>query len=162
MVLAQSLQSTPEEEEAEEAAEVVERWYFRTAAPALPLTSYGSGLGLEANALECWEIQRSCGTGGGSGGGANTAADNNLNDDSTITRAVVNIENETGRLLLVFRETIVMEQTPDGTGTEVTKTLNLDGVPSVACGAFVRRWKMESEVIFHALLGTCDRKKMKG
>ena len=120
-----------------------ERWHFRTAAPALPMNSYGSSLGFEANALECWEVERS--------------ADN----PDSIIRTVVNIENETGRLLLVFRETIVMEQTEDGTGTKVTKTLNLDGVPSVAAGAFLRRWRNESEIIFHALLGTCDRKKKK-
>ena len=125
-----------------------ERWLFRTAAPALPVNSWGGSLGFEAGAVECWEIERD-------------GNDNSNTGPESISRAVVNIENETGRLILVFRETIVMERSANGSGgCEVTKTLNLDGVPSMAHGPFVRRWKRESEAIFHALLGTCDRKKM--
>ena len=128
-----------------------ERWLFRTAAPALPVNSWGGSLGFEAGAIECWEIERDNDENGTAGSGPDG-----------ISRAVVNIENETGRLILVFRETIVMERSANGRGggCEVTKTLNLDGVPTMAHGPFVRRWKRESEAIFHALLGTCDRKKM--
>ena len=129
-----------------------ERWLFRTAAPALPVNSWGGSLGFEAGAVECWEIERD--------GDDNTIAAANAGTES-ISRATVNIENETGRLILVFRETIIMERsTKEGGGCDVTKTLNLDGVPSMAQGAFVRRWRRESEAIFHALLGTCDRKMM--
>ena len=125
-----------------------ERWVFRTAAPALPVNSWGGSLGFEAGAVECWEIERDNDTDGSAG-------------PDGISRAVVNIENETGRLILVFRETIVMERSANGGGgCEVTKTLNLDGVPTMAHGPFRRRWKRESEAIFHALLGTCDRKKV--
>lgn len=146
-----------------------ETWAFRTAAPALPLDGWGGTLGgsfgLEAGAIECWQIERD---------GSNDDDGGSDDDDNSISRAVVTIENETGRYLLVFRETIVMERTSsassdssadDGTATGgclVTKTLNLDGVPAVARGAFERRWRRESEAIFHALLGTCDRRKMMG
>ena len=141
-----------------------EMWAFRTAAPALPLDGWGGSLGLEAGAIECWEIERD--------GGDDKDDDNcsiGKDDDNNISRAVVTIENETGRYLLIFRETIVMERPSNSssngttaTGCEVTKTLNLDGVPAVARGAFARRWRRESEAIFHALLGTCDRRKMMG
>ena len=139
-------------------------WAFRTAAPALPLGGWGGTLGgsfgLEAGAIECWEIGRD----------GNVGSNGDDDDENSISRAVVTIENETGRYLLVFRETIVMERpssnssSGDATtgGCEVTKTLNLDGVPAVARGAFARRWRRESEAIFHALLGTCDRRKMVG
>jgi len=128
-----------------------ERWVFRTAAPALPVDGWGGSFGLEAVAVECWEIERD---------NDNNNGGDDDDEDDTISRAVVTIENETGRYLLVFRETIVMERSPNGSGCEVTKTLNLDGVPGVAHAAFARRWRRESEAIFHALLGTCDRKKM--
>jgi thiol-disulfide isomerase/thioredoxin len=124
-----------------------ERWMFRTAAPALPTNWYGStlmSLLVEATAVECWQIERSS---------------DDEEDYKSITKAVCTIENETARLALVFRETIKMEITEDGLATNVTKTLNLDSVPSVAHSAFQRRWKTESELIFHALLGTCDRRK---
>ena len=81
-----------------------ERWLFRTAAPALPVNSWGGSLGFEAGAVECWEIERD--GNGGKGDGNDSAADG----PDSISRAVVNIENETGRLILVFRETIVMER----------------------------------------------------
>jgi thiol-disulfide isomerase/thioredoxin len=125
-----------------------ERWLFRTAAPALPMNWYGSSVlgNIEANAIECWTVERN-----------DDAADNNNNNN--IRKATCIIENETGRMILVFRETIVMEATKDGHGTNVTKTLNLNGVPSMGHGPFQRRWKAESELIFHALLGSCDRKK---
>jgi thiol-disulfide isomerase/thioredoxin len=125
-----------------------ERWLFRTAAPALPMNWYGSSVlgNIEANAIECWSVERD-----------DDAADHNNN----IRKATCIIENETGRMILVFRETIVMEATEDGHGTNVTKTLNLNGVPSMGHGPFQRRWKAESELIFHALLGSCDRKKSK-
>ena len=141
-----------------------EMWAFRTAAPALPLGGWGGTLGgsfgLEAGAIACWEIGRD----------GNVGSNGDDDDENSISRAVVTIENETGRYLLVFRETIVMERpssnssSGDATtgGCEVTKTLNLDGVPSVARAAFARRWRKESEAIFHALLGTCDRRKMVG
>ncbi|KAL7539247.1 hypothetical protein ACHAWF_006350 [Thalassiosira exigua] len=120
-----------------------ERWIFRTSAPALPGTSYGSSLGIEARAVERWDVVRDAA-------------------DGTASRAVCTIENETGRTFVLVRERIVMEPSPSGSGnggTDVRKTLDLDGVPRVARGAFRRRWKRESELIFHALLGTCDRKK---
>ncbi|KAG7337944.1 thioredoxin-like protein [Nitzschia inconspicua] len=131
-----------------------ERWLFRTAAPPLPMSWYGSsilGSLVEASALECWTIERTTDD--------DDDNNNNRNNNSSIRKATCTIENESGRLLLVFRETIVMEVTEDGLGTNVTKTLNLDGVPSMGHGPFRRRWKTESELIFHALLGSCDRKK---
>ena len=148
-----------------------ERWLFRTAAPALPVNSWGGSLGFEAGAVECWEVERDAAatttTTNGKDAGTSTGTSGGGPEDADgISRAVVTIENETGRLLLVFRETIVMERSAQdhgnggGGGCEVTKTLNLDGVPSMAHGPFLRRWKRESEAIFHALLGTCDRKKM--
>lgn len=71
-----------------------DRWLFRTAAPALPMSWYGSsvlGLMVDASALECWTLDR----------GDNADNDNN----GEITKATCVIENETGRSLLVFRET---------------------------------------------------------
>jgi thiol-disulfide isomerase/thioredoxin len=121
------------------ASDLTERWLFRTGAPALPLSWYGSsilGAFVDASALECWVIERG---------------------DGAILKATCLIENETARSLVVFRETIVMEDNGSG-GCNVTKTLDLSGVPSLGHGAFQRRWKNESEVIFHALLGTCNRK----
>jgi hypothetical protein len=145
MAMANTMVGPPRDEEKE-------RWLFRTTAPALPMNWYGStllGTLVEANALECWQIER-----------------DTHNNNNTIGKATCTIENETGRRMLIFRETIVMEATNTTTttttttqdGTHVTKTLNLDGVPTLAHGPFQRRWKKESDLIFHALLGTCDRK----
>jgi len=146
-------------ESVEEEEETEEQWWFRTAAPAFPMSWYGSTVlgifGVEASAIECWQIQR-----------VRKNDNDNKSDVDFISKATCTIENETARSVLVFREKIVMEASysENGdtvTGTKVTKTLNLDGVPSLGHGAFQRRWKKESELIFHALLGTCDRKKMK-
>jgi len=43
--------------------------------------------------------------------------------------------------------------------TSVEKQLILDKVPSVLHAVFQKRWLSESKVIFHVLLGTCERKQ---
>ena len=87
------------------AAPTGDRWLFRTAAPALPMSWYGSsdlGYMMDASALECWTFDKD-----------DTSGD--------IQKATCVIENETGRSLLIFRETIVMESNGSG-GCNVTKT----------------------------------------
>jgi hypothetical protein len=94
-----------------------EGWLFCTGIPTLPLSWYGSSiLGaffVHASALECWVIEQ---------------------DGDTISKATCFIENETARSVVVFCETIVMEDNGSGR-CNVTKTLDLRVVCQV--------WAME-------------------